>query len=64
MTSEIEAAVRACRECGFGIVAGNTTKRRDILKSRIYDDINGGVSGKPLNSLSFEMLDKNKRDRW
>ncbi len=58
---EIEVAVKACMECGFGVIAGNTTKRRDILKSRSYDDIKGGVSGKPLNRLSFEMLGKIRR---
>ncbi|MGC9069954.1 MAG: quinone-dependent dihydroorotate dehydrogenase [Elusimicrobiales bacterium] len=55
---DLELAVKACKECGFGIVAGNTSRRRDILKNRCFDLIDGGVSGKPLNKPSSDMLEK------
>lgn len=55
---ELEMIVKICERYNVGIVATNTTKRRDLIKIRKFDKIDGGLSGKPLGRLSFEMLKK------
>lgn len=47
-----------CERYNCGIVATNTTKRRDIIKRRDFDKIEGGLSGKPLKNLSVNKLQK------
>lgn len=41
---------------GFGLVATNTTRRRDFLKTRLFDDVEGGLSGRPIREYSFEVI--------
>ncbi len=54
--TEIKEITMLCEKTNCGIVATNTTKRKDTLKTREFDNINGGVSGKPLSSLSIKAL--------
>ncbi|MEA3306401.1 MAG: quinone-dependent dihydroorotate dehydrogenase [Elusimicrobiota bacterium] len=55
--SDLENISRAAREMGFGLIATNTTIRRDSLK-KDYKDMEGGLSGRPLKELSNDILKK------
>ena len=55
---ELYKIVSVSKRCGFGLVATNTTKRRDLLTTRSFDDVRGGLSGKPIREYSFEMIKK------
>lgn len=56
--SETSDITLLCEKYNCGIVATNTTKRRDIIKRRDLDRIEGGLSGKPLKNLSVDKLKK------
>ncbi|MCG2726013.1 MAG: quinone-dependent dihydroorotate dehydrogenase [Elusimicrobia bacterium] len=55
--SELENISKAAIEMDFGIIATNTTIRRDSLK-KTYADMEGGLSGAPLRELSNDILKK------
>lgn len=57
---EIKRIVEVVRKYGFGIVATNTTKKRNILNTRDFDYIEGGLSGRPLSELSYDVVKKIK----
>ncbi|MEF3280278.1 MAG: quinone-dependent dihydroorotate dehydrogenase [Elusimicrobiota bacterium] len=57
---DIYKVVKICEEYDCGVVAANTTKKRSILKTRKFDEMDGGVSGKPIGKLSEEVLRKVK----
>jgi len=56
--SELDAALRVVDECGIdGIIASNTTVRRDHLRSENQRDLGpGGISGRPLRKRSLEVI--------
>lgn len=58
---QIRDSVITCVEYGYGIVATNTTRRRDLIKTRSFDEFEGGLSGKPLAGLSVDVIDKIRR---
>ncbi|HOL62026.1 MAG TPA: quinone-dependent dihydroorotate dehydrogenase [Elusimicrobiales bacterium] len=47
-----------CEKTKTGIVASNTTKRKDLIKTRAFDSIEGGLSGKPLGKLNLQTIEK------
>jgi dihydroorotate dehydrogenase len=56
-TPELEDLVAAAVERGLGLIATNTTIRREHLPMR-WRSYDGGLSGKPLLDISNEMLKK------
>ncbi|MCK4936050.1 MAG: quinone-dependent dihydroorotate dehydrogenase [Elusimicrobiales bacterium] len=56
-TSDLENISKMALEMNFGLIATNTTVRRDVLK-KDYGDIQGGLSGRPLKELSNDILKK------
>lgn len=56
---EIEAIADICLRLNFaGIIATNTTVRRDDLKTKNAAEIGGGLSGKPLEQRANEVIGK------
>ncbi|MCX7905261.1 MAG: quinone-dependent dihydroorotate dehydrogenase [Elusimicrobiales bacterium] len=55
---EIYKLIKICNIYKFGIVATNTTLRRNILKSRNFDNVKGGLSGLPLSEISLDVIRK------
>lgn len=53
---DVYSIISVSRKCSFGLVATNTTKRRDLLKTRLFDNISGGLSGRPISSYSLDMI--------
>ena len=56
-TSDLENISKMALEMNFGLIATNTTVRRDFLK-KDYADMQGGLSGRPLKELSNDILKK------
>ncbi len=56
-TSDLENISKAAIEMDFGLIATNTTIKRDVL-NKSYEDMEGGLSGKPLKELSNDILKK------
>ena len=56
-TSDLENISKMALEMNFGLIATNTTVRRDVLK-KDYGDMQGGLSGRPLKELSNDILKK------
>lgn len=54
----LEDISEVCDRFNTGIVAANTTKRRDLIKTRDFDEIEGGLSGKPLAEINTEIIKK------
>lgn len=52
---EITTVVKICLDYKIGIISGNTTTLRSELSERWQKEA-GGLSGKPLNDLSFKNL--------
>lgn len=55
---DLEKIIMTCEKCKVGLITTNTTKRRDIIETKDFDSIKGGLSGKPLSDLSFNILKK------
>jgi len=55
--SHLEELVAAAVERGLGLIATNTTVRREHLPAR-WRSYEGGLSGLPLRTISNEMLKK------
>ncbi|MCK5582148.1 MAG: quinone-dependent dihydroorotate dehydrogenase [Elusimicrobiales bacterium] len=54
---ELENISKAAVEMDFGIIAANTTIKRDSLK-KACADMEGGLSGRPLRDISNDILKK------
>jgi len=55
---EIKNIVEVCVKSNCGIVATNTTKRRDVIYDERFKNIKGGASGACLKNISLEVLRK------
>lgn len=54
---EINQITSVCEEYNCGMVVNNTTKRK-ILKTRVFDNIDGGTSGMAIRDISENMISK------
>lgn len=54
---EINQITSVCEEYNCGMVVNNTTKRK-ILKTRVFDNIDGGTSGMAIKDISENMISK------
>ena len=55
---DIKKVVDVCVEFNVGIVATNTSRRRDIIKNEHFRRIEGGLSGMCIKELSLDTLRK------
>ena len=55
--AELEAAAALAVEMGFGLIATNTTIKRSAVHAR-WHSYEGGLSGRPLRSLSNQVLSR------